>query len=468
MLQSSALPQSDRPPLSTSIMLRYGIGQTGAQMFRDIPAALLPVFMTTMLGIPAWIGGLVILLPKIWVIFCDPLMGAWSDRRAGTIGRTPFLVAGAISTGIGFFALFTFTGFEDPMVAAAAVSFLFLLAMTGFSAFSVPYLAIAAVLSRDPYERTKLIVYRLVFTSIGIIVGVGFAQPAVFWFGGGAAGWSAMAALFGIICFATMLGSAITLHPVLKARQGPVTVPPSLKQQFAAAWRNRPFPQLTIIHFIQTIATACQYAVLAMVFIYLVGRIELLPLFIFVMSGIGILMQPVWLHLSRKTGKLRLFVWLCVVWCGITLSWFAIDWGAGQNLVLPLVGATTMQEVLVVVRGGLIGMTNAGFIMLVTALFTDTVYLGEEEAGAALEGSYAGLWSASEKLAFALGPVVAGTVLSLSGFQSSKGGAIAQGAGALHGILLNYSIIPIAFFLVSLCLVPMFARSVATAEARRA
>ncbi|MFD2137742.1 hypothetical protein ACFSLT_25640 [Novosphingobium resinovorum] len=45
-------------------MVRYGLGQTGAQVFRDTPAALLPVYMTTVLGVPAWLAGLVILLPS--------------------------------------------------------------------------------------------------------------------------------------------------------------------------------------------------------------------------------------------------------------------------------------------------------------------------------------------------------------------------------------------------------------------
>ncbi|PEQ11396.1 hypothetical protein B2G71_17750 [Novosphingobium sp. PC22D] len=453
--------------LSTSVMLRYGVGMTGAQMFRDIPAALLPVFMTTVLGIEAWVAGLVILLPKAWVIFCDPLMGAWSDRRAPTTGRTPFLVAGAISTCVGFLALFTLTNIEPPLAAAAAVSLLFLLSMTGFSGFSVPYLAIAATLTRNPHERTKLLVYRLVFTSVGVILGVGLAQPTVYWLGGGQRGWSAMAAIFAGVCLVSMLGSAIGLRPVLRQRPTPASAPQSLKRQFLAAWRNRPFRQLTVIHFIQTLATACQYTVIGMVFIYLVDGIELMPLYIFAMATCGIVMQPVWFRLSRRIGKISLFVWQCAAWCAVTVSWLAIDWGANTQVALPMLGVTTLKDILIVVRGGLIGMANVGFILIVTSLFTDTVYLGEDGHGTTMEGSFAGLWSAIEKLAFALGPVVAGTILSLSGYRASKEGPVTQDPQALFGILANYSIVPFAFFVVSLLLVPRFARSVSAAEARR-
>lgn len=451
--------------LPVSVMLRYGVGMVGAQLFRDAPAALLPVFMTTVLGVPAWIAGFAILCPKIWVIFCDPLTGAWSDRRAPTIGRTPFLVTGAIATSLGFLALFHVPALASPLLSAALISLVYLLAMTGFSAFSVPYLAIAATLSSDPHERTKLLVFRLVFTSIAIVAGVGFAQPAVFWFGGGAQGWRAMSWLYAAICLASMLGCALGLRAVLKARPAGALDTSSLATRFAAAWRNQPFRQLTIIHFIQTIAQACAYTVVAMVFIYLVDRIALLPITMMAMSLSGILVQPLWLAVSKRIGKIPLFTALCIAWCVVTLSWLGIDWGENSRAVLPVLGDTSVKEALIVVRGMLLGVTNAGFILLVTSLFTDTVYLGGEQGGA-VEGSYAGLWSASEKLAFAIGPVIAGTVLTLSGFVPSRTGPGVQSTSALFGILANYSIIPIAFFVVSLCLVPRYARSVREAEAR--
>lgn len=59
------------PPIGTGILVRYGIGQLGAQVFRDTPAVLLPLFLTTMLGVPAWLAGLVVLGPKLWLIVCD-------------------------------------------------------------------------------------------------------------------------------------------------------------------------------------------------------------------------------------------------------------------------------------------------------------------------------------------------------------------------------------------------------------
>jgi glycoside/pentoside/hexuronide:cation symporter, GPH family len=451
--------------LSTSDMLRYGVGQTGAQIFRDTPAALLPVFMTTMLGIPAWLAGVTILVPKIWVICCDPLMGAWSDRTAPKVGRTPFLATGAVTTALGFLLLFTISDFSTPLTAALWVGFVFTLSMTAFSAFSVPYLAVAAELTSDTHERTKLLLYRMIFLTLGVVLGVGLAQPIVFWFGGGAQGWFKMALIFATICGGTMLGSALLLHPLLKGKHLADTEIPSLKTQFLAAARNKPFRILTMVHLLQSIGQAIGYTVIAFVFIYLAENIGLLPIFILAMAIVGISAQPLWFSLSKKFGKQTLFIALTLCWCLVTASWLVIDLGKDASVTLPLLGEMTGKDALILVRGALIGVFNSGFVLLITSLFTDTVHVGARSGSSAVEGGYAGVWSAVEKLGFAMGPLVAGTVLSLYGFHSSKGGIIEQDSGALTGILLAYSVVPIAFFLLSLTLMPLFKRVMTDAEA---
>lgn len=447
--------------LSAGDMLRYGVGQTGAQIFRDTPAALLPVFMTTMLGVPAWMAGVAILLPKLWVILCDPLMGAWSDRSAPRVGRTPFLAFGALATALGFFSLFSITGYSSPVLAAVSVSLIFLLAMTGFSAFSVPHLAIAAELSSDPHERTRIVVYRMIFVTAGVLLGVGVAQPLVYHFGGGARGWFMMASIYAVVCLVTMLATAIGVRPLLRGRRKAAGTPLSLGTQLKAAAANRPFRLLTIIHLLQTIGQACSYTVVALVFIYLVDNIALLMSYILVMSFVGISMQPVWLRVTRHMGKLPLFLWLVLGWCAITATWLWIDWGSDMPIALPVFGEMTVKDAMILLRGALIGVTNSGFIMLITALFTDTIQFDGSKDAAAVEGGYAGVWSATEKVGFALGPLVSGVVLSFYGFQSSQGGAVEQSGSALFGIIACYSVVPLVFFAASLALVPAFARSIA-------
>lgn len=243
-----------RGHVPASVILKYGIGQLGAQVFRDTPAVLLPLFLTTMLGVPEWIAGLVVLVPKLWLIVCDPAVGVWSDRLKERHGRTPFLVAGAILTSTGFVALFTLTKSSSPMLSAAITCGIFFLASTAFSMFSVPYLAIAAAISHDPHQRTRIMMFRMIFSTLGVLAGAGVAQPLIFALGRGEAGWRAMALVLGAICLASMLTTAMGLAKVLLIRDE--TSAGDLKSQLTAIGSNKPYLVLLATSFIQNIGQA--------------------------------------------------------------------------------------------------------------------------------------------------------------------------------------------------------------------
>jgi len=271
LAQEAGAHESHHVP--AGIVLRYGVGQLGAQIFRDTPAVLLPLFMTTMLGVQAWIAGLVVLIPKLWLIACDPLVGAWSDRAKHRRGRTPFLVGGAIATSLAFVSLFTLTSSSSPLLSAAITCGLFFLGSTAFSTFSVPYLAIAAALSHDPHQRTRVMIYRMIFATLGVLVGVGVAQPLIFAMGGGAHGWTVMALVLGAICMVTMLITAVGMARVPLIRDD--LVPGTLLSQLGAVRTNRPFLVLLATTFVQNIGQAASYTAIGFFYIYAVKAVWL-------------------------------------------------------------------------------------------------------------------------------------------------------------------------------------------------
>ena len=437
--------------------LLYGVGQMGAQVFRDTPAVLLPIFMITMLGVQAWVAGLVVLLPKLWVIVCDPLMGNLSDRIEARRGRAPFLLAGALAASLGFVALFAFDGFLSPNTAAAALCLIFLLASTGFSAFSVPYLALAAELSDDTHERTRILVYRMVFTIFGVLLGVGVAQPLVAGLGGGAAGWRGMGLILGVTICLSMVATAIGFWRFRAGTASSGTV--GLVSQLRVAMRNRPFRLLTGMQFVLTLAQACGYSVVGLVFLYPIGNIALLPLFIIVMSVAGLLSQPFWMATSARYGKLSMFVAAVLSWSAITFTWFFVGSAGEATVAVPLYGAMPVEELLVLVRGAAIGLVNSGFVLLAISMLTDTINHGRTIEDVPADGALAGIFSATEKLSFAVGPAIGGATLSLMGLQSSIGGAVAQNDSAIAGILLIYSVVPGVLSLLSLLFLRDYARS---------
>lgn len=446
----NAVTSDQTARVSGGTMFSYGVGQMGAQVVRDTPAVLLPVFMTTLLGIPAWLSGFVVLGPKLWLIICDPLMGMLSDRNKQRHGRGPFLVAGAVLTALSFMFLFAFSGFSSPYVAAAVVGLLFLIASTAFSAFTVPYLAIASELSEDPHERTKILTARVIFASLGVILSVGLAQPFIAYLGGGAEAWRIMAMVLGGIALVCMLATPLGLRSKIKAGGGAAAPSAGSIAGLKAARQNKPYLIITTTHFIHSTAQACSYTVVAFLFIYVVGKITLLLPFIALMSIAAMLVQPVWLAISRRLGKRNAFILATVLWSAVMLSWLPVKPGTDVLTSLPFIGDVSTEDLLVLLRGIAIGLTNSGVILLTLSMLTDTINAGAEGGGGADEGLLSGVFSSIEKLAFAMGPLIAGLAMSFFGYQSSVSGVIAQTRETVEGIVLIYSALPSAMAMASL------------------
>jgi glycoside/pentoside/hexuronide:cation symporter, GPH family len=453
---TSTIAMTPPDELPVGRMLLYGSGQAGVQIMRDTPAVLLPVFMSTMLGISPWLAGLAILVPKLWLMLCDPLVGHWSDRRKADWGRLPFLLVGAPLTALGFALMFWLKPLGSEGTSALAMAALYTLMATAYSLYLVPYLALAAELSPDPHRRTTLLAWRIVFTMIGVVAGVGFAQPLIGWAGGGSRGWETMGLVFALISGLAMLCPlpvARGVRTAAGATQAAAAADVPFMQQMRLAWDNRPFRILLAAYFVQSVGQATSYAAVALVFIFVLGKVDLLIPFILAMSAGSILGQPLWVRLSQRLGKRRVFTLAAAAWAVVTLSWLAAAPGSPVTLQLPLLGALSTEQGLALLRAPLIGFFNAGFVLMLQSMLTDTVVYDRARHGRSSEGALSGVFSAAEKLAYAVGPALAGMVLSLSNFHASQGGAVAQDAGAISGILLNYSLIPALFVLASLLVI---------------
>jgi GPH family glycoside/pentoside/hexuronide:cation symporter len=430
-------------------LVRYGIGQAGAQVLRDTPAVLLPLFMTTLLGVPAWMAGVAVIVPKLWIIVSDPLVGALSDRHKARFGRTPFLVAGAILSNIGLVAMFSLSGFSSPILAACAVSLLFLLTSTGFSAFSVPYLALASEVSRDAYQRSRLIAARMGGAVLGVVVGIGLPQPLIGAFGGGAGAWHRMAVILGVVCFTTMLVTAVTMRN--RIERAPQEIEQSgLFHAILEALREREFRWLSLTFFLQCTSQACSFTVVGFVFLYCVGNVNLILPFVLLMSVFSLISQPIWLRMARRWGMPTCFMAANIGYILVSITAFYITPGDDVLMTLPFTGPLSTQQVIVLARAIPLAFLNCGFLLFVFSMLTDTIGRVRARNGDSVnEGVFSGIFSAVEKLSFAVAPLLGGIVLSASGFVSSTGGITTQSASALTGILAMYALVPAGIIALS-------------------
>jgi GPH family glycoside/pentoside/hexuronide:cation symporter len=434
--------------VSVPAKIGYGVGAIGGQIFRDTPALILPIYMITVLGIPAWMAGLAILIPKAWIIFCDPLVGSWSDRRSRTWGRAPFLLAGAILSGLTFMLMFSAPDFASPWASAAYMTLSFALASTAYSLFSVPYLSIAAEMSDDPAERTRILAVRIMFLAIGVAVGAGYALPVARYFGTGWTGFNRMGGLYGGVVLVSMLVTYLTVRrvPLIAASEERGI---SGKEDLRAIWANKPFVILALAYFVALTGQGITYTVFGLFFVYVMKDPSQLAI-INVFAAASVLVgQPVTVWLNRYLSKKTLFVIGILGWGAMSVSWSVAGPNEGQWLGTQL-GVSIPETALLALRGFLWGMFNSVYLLMALSLLTDTIAFDRDVSGVSRSGLYAGVFSALEKVAFALGPAVCGVLLSAGGFIGTKAGdATPQTASAITTLLLCFYCYPVILTVAS-------------------
>lgn len=430
------------PKLSVPFQLGFGIGQVGGSILANTPALILLFFMTDMLAIPPALAGLAVFIPKLWVIVFDPLMGRISDHTTSRWGRRrPYILAGALGCGVGFYFLFDVPAFDTVTERFIYMTVMFTMVSTAFSIFSVPYLAKAGELAPGYKDRTTIMAYRMAFQSIGILVGIGLIRYLVEWGGGGLAGYTFMGAVLSATCMITMLS------PFFAARNGPTesvdTPQMPLREQIRTALDNKPYLVIAAAVTLYWIAASCVYAGLPYMFSYIIlGSAGLFFDLAFYMTLAAFIAIPAWTWLAGRIGKKPTYYISTFAYCATVLSWLT---------------AAPGQDFMVVLRGIFVGLTNTGMLMTAVAMLPDTIEYDRIKTGLRREGVFSGFWMAIEKAGNAMGALVVGLVLSIMGFVESTGGVpVEQTESALGGILIAFSAVPVVLMLAGLVILKAY------------
>jgi GPH family glycoside/pentoside/hexuronide:cation symporter len=424
-----------RESLSSGRYFGFSLGMIGDRIFRDAPALLLLVYMTNYLGIPPAMAGVAIFVPKLLIMLVDPAVGTLSDRLKTRWGRRrPLMFLGALLASASFVLFFHVPHFEGAIAQACYMSAIVFVGFTGYSLYSVPYLTMASEIAGDEDERRKIMSFRVVFMAIGLSISA-FAGGFVQSIGGGIEGYRLMSWVYGAICLITMLA---TVAITGKAAHGtPSAVSMSLLKQFRLVAGNREYLRLLLVGFLQKVAEGVGYGSFAYFCIYVVQQ----PL-----SGIGmvvlastagqVLAQPLWLRAGRRWSGPTLYAAGVLGWCVSLMLWLAMK-GQSPLWLIPLgLGA---------------GAVAGGFLMVTLSMLSDRMAKDTADSGMNFEGVYSGLWLAAEKLAFALGALIVGTVIGAFGFiESTDGVEVTQSPLAVIGIAVTYCGINSIIYLVSI------------------
>jgi GPH family glycoside/pentoside/hexuronide:cation symporter len=444
--QRGSTPRVERAPerLSLPTYLGYGVGQIGGQILRDTPSLILPLYLTTVLGLEPALAGLSIMIAKVWVVVADPIVGIASDRTRTRWGRRrPFIVAGGLIAALSFVLMFFAPALERQAGLFVYATAVYLVLNTGFSMFSVPYLTMASEMSADPNERTTLLSFRNACLALGLVMGGALAPKIVGWVtqelgGTPREGYRWMGLVMGIVIAASSLSVFFGTARAPASATTEATMP--LLEQLRIAWANKPFVTLIAANIVQYVSAGIGYAGGFFFMAYTLGLgmrvFDVIPIWIIIISVSSIAAMPALVRAAARYGKMKVYKWCLVLYAVCIQAYFFAD--AGSLWIVWLIAVT-------------IGVFNGGFILMSFSALTDTVSYDRLRSGISREGALSAIYSAVDKVGNALGAAIFLGILQLVGFvESSDGSLLPQGEGVLRGIQLAYVVLPAVLHLSSI------------------
>ncbi|WP_130014337.1 MFS transporter [Serinicoccus sediminis] len=422
------------PRLPRSAVAGYAAGSVGTGGFSTLPGLVLAYYLTDTLAVPALLATVVVVLPKVWDVLIDPLVGAVSDRDAAShVGRRRLMLAGALTLPVGFVGMFATPDGLGPAAAGLWVLVFFVLATTSFSCFQVPYIALPADLTQGYDERTRVMAWRIAVLALAILL-VGAGGPALRdAAGGGRPGYLVMALGIAALLLAGMLATVVATRPHL--RRTPSTSPGAVAgyREGLVVWREvTAYRVLLSVFVLQALATGVMLAAAQYVAAYTLGDEGALTLLFAALVAPALLVMPLWARYAASRGKPAGLGLASAIFAAASLALVGLLWLPGW-WVYPVVGVA--------------GVAYAGMQLFPLAMLPDVV----TAAGRARGGAMSGLWTAGETSGLALGPVVLLLLLGATGFRSSTAGEqLAQPAAAGVAIVLAFSVVPALLVAASL------------------
>jgi Na+/melibiose symporter-like transporter len=434
--------RAERVALRTG--LGYGVGMVGERMFRDAPALLLLVFMTNYLGIPAVWAGVAIFVPKLLLVFVDPFVGFLSDTSTSSAGRRkPFIGLGAFLSAAAFVLMFNVPTIVSTPLRTVYMTVVIGAAFAVYSIYSVPYLSFASDLSSDPYQRTRLLAYRMAFLAVGLNLSAS-AGVVIEHFGGGLTGYARMSYLYGILCLVTMMS------PVVMLRDQPPDGRERREFDYLTALRvvlaDRAYRRLLLVNFAQKISEGVGYGSFAYFFLYWLDQpMSAIGACVLASTAAQILSQPIWVAASRRFTR--------VGCCVVSLGGYLVS-----NALWLMVPPKVFWPVPVV--GFFAGCFASGLMLMLLAMMSDVAVGQRVTTDTRFEGLISGIWLATEKIGFAAGGMLVGLTLGAFGFSESvRGLASVQTHVARIGIAFSYVGLGTIFYLSTLGLIIWMRRS---------
>lgn len=412
------------PRLLPSTKSAWALGELPVAVYVVLTVGFLTFYATQALGIEPWLAGTVLLIPRLWDAFTDPLMGAISDRTRSRMGRRrPYLLAGALLLSASVLAIFFAPVSATQTQKSIYLLVTFFFASTAITIYDVPYSSMAAEMSDDYDERTSLTGYKMIGARIGTLM-ILFGVPALFSSRGSlSSGFQLVGIVFSaIILVAGLLAFRFTRNaPRIEDTPAPFRI----SSELLAVITNKPFRILWLVFLFQNLAIGIG----ATMALYLntmslgVGP-ALLPVMMGASAAMAMLVTPAWVWIGQRIGKRPAYF--------LALAMAPLSY-------VPMLFVPSGAFATILILFLIIGISDAANQLFPNAMVPDTVEVDQLKTGERREGAIFGAWAFCRKLGMTAGAFLSSILLSLIGFQKA---APQQTEAVLVGIREIYVLAP--------------------------
>ncbi len=425
---------ADRVPMRT--VIAYGAPAIGAGYMYLLLSLYVMKFATDILLIAPALMGAIYSLSRLWDAVSDPLIGYISDRTTGGLGRRrTWILVSCLPIAAGFYMVFTppLSLSEDALVWWMGVAVIgFYSAMT---IFYVPHLSLGAELSDNYHERSRMFGARHAAYILGCIlslVSLQFLLNEEYSEGGDVRGLAAELALLAVGIMVVLVIFAVVRLRERPEFQGRVAAGPF--KAFQDVWQNPHAKLLLVVTFIEHVGSSAIAALTLYVTHYVVGAPTMAPLIILAYMVPSSASVPLWVPLSRRFGKIR-------VWIGGMLL-TGISFGA--MFLLAFMESAELRLGWIIAMAVLAGLANGCGGTIGPSVQGDVIDYDEHLTGERKEGAYFAAWNFVQKSALGVMLLLTGFVLEFSGFVPN----VEQSQGVKLAMVTLYGLFPLVCYLV--------------------
>ena len=427
----------------------YLFGDLGNDFTFVLSTTVLLKFYTDVMGVPAHIVGIVMMVARFVDAFTDVAMGRICDRGKETkAGKfKPWLLRMCLPVSVASFLIY------QSRLATLSLGFrIFWLFFTYilwgsvfYTSINIPYGSMASCISPDPMERQSLSTYRSVGATLaGTVIGVviplfafekrGQAEVMV----GGrvtliAAIFSVLAILSYLLCYALVTERVRYENPASDLKQ------PSVFAMLAGALKNRALISIIAASVMMLVAQLTMQSMGSYLFPDYYQNASAQSVSTLVMTG-GMLLAAAFVRpLAKKFGKAE-------------ISSVAALFAGLVSLLLYFLRPQSVWHFILLQSLSWLGLGI--FSMVNWSLITDVIDDTQLRNGVREDGSVYALYSFARKMGQALASGLSGALLSLIGYQTSLPEVgVTQDEGVLQGLFDLSTLLPaVGFLLLALIL----------------